>query len=141
MSSKAIPKGEQKKTIIIIIKPMTWFSMALNRISASPNVIALLRSTMIDWKTALISGHINLIEENVKFPADLVTFTEEILNGKLHFLCSEGASLLPLIFIISMIPLTLVFRRTKQGYSFKNGESKLNNILFMEDKALWEQPK
>ena len=24
-----------------------------------------------------------------KFPADLVTFTEEILNGKLHFLCSE----------------------------------------------------
>ena len=25
----------------------------------------------------------------VKFPADLVTFTEEILNGKLHFLCSD----------------------------------------------------
>ena len=23
------------------------------------------------------------------FPADLVTFTEEILNGKLHFLCSD----------------------------------------------------
>ena len=25
---------------------------------------------------------------NLQFPADLVTFTEEILNGKLHFLCS-----------------------------------------------------
>ena len=24
-----------------------------------------------------------------QFPADLVTFTEEILNGKFHFLCSE----------------------------------------------------
>ena len=24
------------------------------------------------------------------FPADLVTFTEEILNGQLHFLCSES---------------------------------------------------
>ena len=24
----------------------------------------------------------------LKFPADLVTFTEEILNGKLHFLCT-----------------------------------------------------
>ena len=23
-------------------------------------------------------------------PADMVTFTEEILNGKLHFLCSVG---------------------------------------------------
>ena len=26
---------------------------------------------------------------NLQFPADLVTFTEEILNGKLHFLWSE----------------------------------------------------
>ena len=25
---------------------------------------------------------------NPQFAADLVTFTEEILNGKLHFLCS-----------------------------------------------------
>ena len=25
---------------------------------------------------------------NPQVPADLVTFTEEILNGKLHFLCS-----------------------------------------------------
>ena len=24
-----------------------------------------------------------------KIPADLITFTQEILNGKLHFLCSE----------------------------------------------------
>ena len=26
---------------------------------------------------------------NPQFTADLVTFTEEILNGKLHFLCIE----------------------------------------------------
>ena len=25
---------------------------------------------------------------NPQIPADLITFTEEILNGKLHFLCS-----------------------------------------------------
>ena len=29
---------------------------------------------------------------NLQFPADLVTFTEEIINAKLHFLCSEQAS-------------------------------------------------
>ena len=29
---------------------------------------------------------------NPQFPGNLVTFTEEILNGKLHFLCS-GRSL------------------------------------------------
>ena len=27
--------------------------------------------------------------KSYQFPADLVTFTEEILNEKLHFLCSE----------------------------------------------------
>ena len=29
------------------------------------------------------------VQNNNRFPADLVTFTEEIFNGKLHFLCSE----------------------------------------------------
>ena len=27
--------------------------------------------------------------QKMEFPADLVTFTEEILNEKLHFLCSD----------------------------------------------------
>ena len=27
----------------------------------------------------------------LQFPADLLTFTEEILNGKLHFLCSAAS--------------------------------------------------
>ena len=27
---------------------------------------------------------------NPRFPADLVTFTEDILNGKFHFLCSAS---------------------------------------------------
>ena len=29
---------------------------------------------------------------NLQETADLVTFTEEILNGKVHFLCTEFAS-------------------------------------------------
>ena len=29
---------------------------------------------------------------SIKETADLVTFTEEILNGKLHFLCSDCVS-------------------------------------------------
>ena len=31
---------------------------------------------------------------NPQFPADLVTFTEEILNGKLHFLSNHVISTL-----------------------------------------------
>ena len=29
-----------------------------------------------------------ICDERKQFPADLVTFTEEILNGKLHFVCN-----------------------------------------------------
>ena len=54
---------------------------------------------------------------NPQYPADLVTFTEEILNGKLHFLCSvwfsELLSTWPLRFpaIITM-PFSLNFLTT-----------------------------
>ena len=34
---------------------------------------------------------------NLQFPADLVALTEEILNGKLHFLFSEILPLLPIL--------------------------------------------
>ena len=32
-----------------------------------------------------------------QFPADLVTFSEEVLNGKLHFLCSDLFRKIPAI--------------------------------------------
>ena len=31
---------------------------------------------------------------NSQFPADLITYTEEILNGKFHFLCDVWAPVL-----------------------------------------------
>ena len=35
---------------------------------------------------------------NAQFPEDLVTFTEEILNGKHHFMCSVIPSMIKSIF-------------------------------------------
>ena len=40
---------------------------------------------------------------NPRETADLVTFAEEILNGKLRFLCSESCSESPIFFQISRI--------------------------------------
>ena len=45
--------------------PHAWIIKALELIGAAPNVIALLTSTMIDWKTELISGDINRGEVNI----------------------------------------------------------------------------
>ena len=39
---------------------------------------------------------------NPQFPADLVTFTEEILNRKLHFLCSVNSRGQYFVFKISL---------------------------------------
>ena len=36
-----------------------------------------------------ITDFFSKCDQICKFPEDLVTFTEEILNGKFHFLCSE----------------------------------------------------
>ena len=38
---------------------------------------------------------------NPQFPANLITFTEEIVNGKLHFLCREkGTAVRKLKFLL-----------------------------------------
>ena len=87
----------------------------LKLIGAAHNVIVLLKSTMIDWKIELISGDINLGEVNI--------------NRGIF----QGDALSPLLFIISLTPLTLVLRRMKQGYSFQKGKSRLNHLLFMDD--------
>ena len=34
---------------------------------------------------------------NPQLPADLVTFSEEIFNGKLHFLCSDAINITKLM--------------------------------------------
>ena len=43
-----------------------------------------------------------------KKTADLATFTEEILNGKLHFLCSELICMLSNEGVTEKIPMTLL---------------------------------
>ena len=45
------------------------------------------------------------MSQNPQFPTDLVTFTEEILHGKIHFLCSEFKN-----------DFLLMKRRRKQGF-------------------------
>ena len=76
----------------------------------TPNVVALLKSTTVDLKTDSISGDNNLGEVNI--------------NRGIF----QGDSSSPLLFIISMIPLTLTLIRMKQGYSFENGKSKVNHL-------------
>ena len=53
---------------------------------------------------------------NPPFPENLVTFTEEILNGKLHFLCSVCPCILSNPHILSLISISLYTRILASSY-------------------------
>ena len=72
-----------RKTYDIV--PHAWKIKALKLIDAKPKAIALLSSTIIDWKTELIPEDINLGEENI---------TRGIFRGVYSS---------PLLFIMSLI--------------------------------------
>ena len=97
-----------KKVYAIVL--YVWIIKTLLIGHLSPNAIALLKSTMVDLKTKSISGDNNLGEVNI--------------NQGIF----QGDSSSPLLFIMSMIPLTIALRRMKQGYSFQKGKSKLNYL-------------
>ena len=53
----------------------------------------------------------------------------------------QGDSLSPLLFVICMIPLTKVLRKIKAGYVIKEGNLKVNHLLFIDDLKLFGKKK
>ena len=60
---------------------------------------------------------------NPQFPANLVTFTREILNGKIHFLCSVESKV-----NIQNPNYLLFFTRLKTSYNFP-GERRSRDLV------------
>ena len=105
--------------MIIIMIMMIIIIIIIIIIGAPRNVIELLKNSMKDWKTNLFSE---------KSPLGAVNINRGIFRRD---------SLSPLLFVITLIPLTLVLRRLKQGYSFGKGKLRLNHLLFMDDLNLY----
>ena len=43
----------------------------------------------------------------------------------------------PLLFLVLLIPITIILRTIKQRYSFGKGKERLNYLLFMDDLKLY----
>ena len=88
---------------------MTWFLIhSLEMISALIKVIKFLENSISQWET------------NLEHPG------EKSANIKIK----RGIS--PLIFVIALLPLSVILKAASMSYKFKNG-STFNHFLFMDD--------
>ena len=78
---------------------------------------------------------VNLLKETIK--ANLICSNTDLGAVKINHAIFQGDSLSPLRYVVCLLPLTLVLRHMKQGYSFGKGKSKLNYLLFVDDLELY----
>ena len=99
--------------------PHSWIGECLEMFGIAVNVRQFLLSSKKKWKTELTSRGQQLGVVNIK-------------RG-----IFQGDSLSPLLFVVYMVPLSLVLRRSKGGYEWRGREFKINHLLFMDDPTLF----
>ena len=102
--------------------PHSWISEVLELLKVSNNVKLLIQNSMEMWNTRIESDNTVLGEVEIK-------------RG-----IFQGDSLSPLLFVMTLIPLTLMLRRVKSGYSFKK-KTKINHLLYMDDLKIYAKDR
>ena len=102
---------------LIFEKHVTW-CLTLELVGIATNIIELLKRSMKSWRKVPFSGKNRLGKINIR----RVIF--------------QGDSLASLLFVVALIPVTIILRTLKQGYSFRKGKERLNHLLLMDDLEL-----
>ena len=53
----------------------------------------------------------------------------------------QGDRLSPILFVLALIPLSIILNKAKEGYSLGKDRAKLNHLLFMDDLKLYGKDK
>ena len=99
--------------------PHSWILECLDLLGVNRELREFLEESMKSWQVQLFCGDEILGEVNIK-------------RG-----IFQGDSLSPLLFVISLIPLTHVLRASKPGYEVSNNKEKINHLLYMDDLKLY----
>ena len=99
--------------------PHSWLIECLEIYDAEENTIRFLKNTMPNWTTILTSSGTRLAEVNIR-------------RG-----IFQGDSLSPLLFIVTVIPVTRVLEKMEVGYQLKKGGSRINHLMFFDDIKLF----
>ena len=95
--------------------PNSWIKECLDLFGVAENIKTLLVNSMKKWRVMLCAGNSELGEVDIK-------------RG-----IFQGDSLSPLVFVLALIPLSLILRKTKAAHEFSGRKEKINHILFMDD--------
>ena len=98
--------------------PHSLIREVLGDMKTSRNVVKLILNSMEKWKTRLECDGNALGTVNIK-------------RG-----IFQGDSLSPLLFVMTLVPLTLTLRRMRAGYCFKN-LTRINHLLYMDDLKMY----
>ena len=101
--------------------PHSWIIKSLELFKLSPVVVEFLRHNMTLWNTDIHLSH----------PNGVITARDINVNCGIF----QGDSLSPLLFCISLIPLSTELNKT--GYGYKIKEQKINHLFYMDDLKLY----
>ena len=101
--------------------PHSWIIECLDLSGVAENIKSLLVNSMEKWKVMLCSGSSELGEVEIK-------------QG-----IFQGDSFSPLVFVLALIPLSLILRKAKAAYDFSERREKINHLLFLDDFKLYSR--
>ena len=82
----------------------------------------------------------NFLGESMKtWRTELTAYGEKLGEVRIRRGIFQGDSLSSLIFVLSMIPMTLVLRRIGIGYEWGKKQFRINHLLFMDDLKLFRK--
>ncbi|MGY8822311.1 MAG: RNA-directed DNA polymerase, partial [Pseudomonadales bacterium] len=99
--------------------PHSWIKEILSITGVAANIQNLVMNSMEKWGTLLTSNGNELGKVDIK-------------RG-----IFQGDSFSPLLFIMALIPLTMILRKVDVGYRFSGSREKVNHLLFMDDLKLY----
>ena len=101
----------------------SWIKRCLKLFKISGKVLNLLEYAMSQWRVELTPGGERLADVQIK--------------GGIF----QGDSLSPILFVLALIPLSIILNKAKEGYSLGKDRAKLNHLLFMDDLKLYGKDK
>ena len=104
--------------------PHSWVIECMEMFGIAENLRTILQKSMQQWRLSLTANREDLGEVNLKRGI----FQEYSLQS-------------PLLFVLSMVPLSLILKKVNACYKWGKKEYELNHLLFTDDLKLYAKSK